>query len=85
VRRSEEVGAHTPPPHWEVVRAKIVLLASEGASNKQIATRLETPLCPQLVCKWRKRFCEEGIEGLEDRSRSGRETPDSSPEPRAER
>ncbi len=61
--------AHTAP-HWEVVRAKIVLLASEGTSNKEIAARLDTS--PQVVWKWRKRFYEEGMEGLEDRSRSGR-------------
>jgi transposase-like protein len=57
-------------PYWEVVRARIVLLASEGTSNKEIAKRLYTT--PQTVCKWRKRFYEEGLNGLEDRPRSGR-------------
>jgi transposase-like protein len=61
--------AHTAP-YWEVVRARIVLLASEGTSNKEIAARLDTS--PQVVCKWRKRFYEEGLAGLEDRPRSGR-------------
>ena len=37
----ERARAHTAP-YWEVVRARIVLLASEGASNKQIARRLDT-------------------------------------------
>jgi hypothetical protein len=57
-------------PHWEVSRARIVLLASEGLSNKEIANRLHTT--PQTACKWRKRFYEEGLDGLEDRPRSGR-------------
>jgi hypothetical protein len=65
----KRAGAHTAP-HWEVVRAKIVLLASEGTSNKEIAKRLYTT--PQTVCKWRKRFYEDGLGGLEDRPRSGR-------------
>jgi biotin operon repressor len=56
--------------YWEVVRARIVLLASEEVSNKEIASRLDTS--PQVVWKWRKRFHEEGLEGLEDRPRSGR-------------
>ena len=47
--------------YWEVVRARIVLLASEKISNKEIASRLDTS--PQVVWKWRKRFHQEGLEG----------------------
>jgi len=65
----ERARAHTAP-YWEVVRARIVLLAAEEVSNKEIAKRLDTT--PQTVCKWRKRFYEEGLPGLEDRPRSGR-------------
>jgi transposase-like protein len=65
----ERARAHTAP-YWEVVRARIVLLAAEGLANKEIAARLDTT--PQTVCKWRKRFYEEGLGGLEDRPRSGR-------------
>ena len=65
----ERARAHTAP-YWEVVRARIVLLAAEGTSNKGIGARLDTS--PQTVCKWRKRFYEEGLSGLEDRPRSGR-------------
>jgi hypothetical protein len=65
----KRAGAHTAP-HWEVVRARIVLLAAKGFPNKEIAARLDTS--PQTVCKWRKRFYEEGLGGLEDRPRSGR-------------
>src|SRR5215208_3342783 len=60
---------HTAP-YWEVMRARIVLLASEGFSNKEIARKLDST--PQTACKWRKRFYEEGLSGLEDRPRSGR-------------
>jgi hypothetical protein len=65
----KRAGARTAP-HWEVVRARIVLLASEETSNKEIAKRLDTT--PQTVSKWRKRFHQEGLGGLEDRPRSGR-------------
>ena len=66
---------HTAP-YWEVVRAKIVLLAAQGTSNKEIAARIDSS--PQVVYKWRKRFYEEGIPGLEDRPRPGR-PPEFSP------
>ena len=53
-----------------VIRAKIVLLAAQGVQNKDIAARLDTSA--QIVCKWRKRFFEQGLAGLEDASRGGR-------------
>lgn len=55
--------------YQSVIRAKIVLLASEGWRNDQIAARLDTPR--QIVSKWRKRFFEHGLLGLEDVSRGG--------------
>lgn len=54
----------------EVVRAKIVLYAAAGMENQEIAARLDTS--PQIVSKWRKRFFEEGLEGLDDAPRHGR-------------
>jgi hypothetical protein len=57
-------------PYREVQRAKIVLYAAEGISNVEIATRLDT--APEVVGRWRKRFHEEGFEGLADRARAGR-------------
>lgn len=57
-------------PHKVVVRAKIVLYAAEGQSNVEIARRLET--APRVVGRWRKRFFEERLAGLEDRERAGR-------------
>ena len=57
-------------PYYKVIRAKVVLLAHEGFENKEIGERLELPR--QIVSKWRKRFFEERLEGLEDLPRPGR-------------
>ena len=57
-------------PYRDVVRARIVLLATQGLENTEIARRLELPV--QIVSKWRKRFFEEGLAGLEERPRRGR-------------
>jgi len=54
----------------DVVRARVVLLAAEGFDNKEIGERLAMPR--PVVSKWRKRFFEERLAGLEDRSRRGR-------------
>ena len=54
----------------EVIRAKIVLMASEDVPVEEIARRLDTPR--EVVGKWRKRFLEEGLPGLEERPRRGR-------------
>ena len=56
--------------HAEVVRARIVLLAADGEQNVDIARRVG--VCVDVVSKWRKRFCGEGLAGLKDRCRSGR-------------
>jgi transposase len=56
--------------HVSVVRARIVLLAADGMANVDIAARVGA--CVDVVSRWRKRFCEEGIAGLADRPRSGR-------------
>jgi len=54
----------------DVMRAKVILLAAEGLSNKQIGKRLEVPR--QIVSKWRKRFFEQRLAGLQERPRRGR-------------
>jgi transposase-like protein len=51
-------------PYRDVIRAKIILLAAEGLSNDSIASRLDTPR--QIVSKWRKRFFDERLPGLEE-------------------
>ena len=57
-------------PYFQVVRAKMILLAAEGWSNDEIATSLSSRR--EVVCMWRKRFFEERLAGLEERSRPGR-------------
>jgi transposase len=54
----------------QVTRARIVLLAAAGWANQAIARKLG--LAPNTVTKWRKRFWEEGVDGLGDRKRPGR-------------
>ena len=57
-------------PHAQVERTKIILKAAEGKKNIQIAEELSTTR--ETVGKWRKRFVEQGIEGLYDELRPGR-------------
>ena len=57
-------------PYFKVVRAKVILFASEGLENKEIAKRVDMPR--QIVSKWRKRFFEQRLAGLQDRPRRGR-------------
>jgi len=66
VQRSREYTS----TYREVVRAKIVLLASRGLSNDDIAYRLDMPR--QIVSKWRRRFCIQRLSGLEEQPRGGR-------------
>jgi len=54
----------------DVIRAKIVLLASEGLANDAIGARLDTPR--QIVSKWRQRFYTHRLSGLEEQPRGGR-------------
>jgi hypothetical protein len=57
-------------PHKVVQRAKMILYSAEGQSNAEIARRLET--AAEVVGRWRKRFFEERLAGLDDRQRAGR-------------
>jgi transposase len=57
-------------PYRDVMRAKVVLLAAQGLSNKEIGERLDLPR--QIVSKWRKRFFDQRLAGLQERSRRGR-------------
>jgi putative transposase len=57
-------------PHSLVLRAQVVLLAVDGASNNEIASQLR--LSPQSVCLWRKRYLSLGIQGLHDELKPGR-------------
>jgi hypothetical protein len=53
-----------------VIRAKLVLLAAQGLSNDVIAARLDTPR--QIISKWRHRFFDERLAGLDEEPRGGR-------------
>lgn len=57
-------------PYYQVVRAKMILLAAEGWSNDEIAATLHTRR--EIVSLWRKRFYQERLAGLEDQARPGR-------------
>ena len=57
-------------PYYQIIRAKIILLAAEGLQNKEIGQRLDIPR--EIVSKWRKRFFDLRLAGLEDLSGRGR-------------
>jgi putative transposase len=61
-------------------RAKVILLAAEGLSLQQIEARVG--LNWQSCLKWRKRFLDKGLEGLQDKPRRGRK-PVITPEERS--
>ena len=54
-------GKYTSP-YFEVLRAKVILFASEGLENKEIANRVD--MSRQILIKWRKRFFEQRLSGL---------------------
>lgn len=66
----EERSGSRSASHGSVVRARIVLLAADGVQNVDIAARVG--VCVDVASRWRKRFCEGGLAGLADRTRSGR-------------
>ena len=53
-----------------VERARILLGCAAGRENQQIGEELG--VCRQTVGRWRERFVAQGMDGLEDRPRSGR-------------
>ena len=57
-------------PYFEVVRAKMILMAAQGMANDDIARALATRR--EVVSQWRKRFFEQRLQGLEERPRPGR-------------
>lgn len=66
----ERVARSYTSPYCDVVRARVALYSADGLTNDEIATRLDMPR--QIVSKWRKRFFEERLAGLEERPRRGR-------------
>jgi putative transposase len=57
-------------PHGLITRARIVLMAAEGATNNEISE--EIGLSHQIVCKWRQRYLKQGLSGLHEELRPGR-------------
>lgn len=69
-RELASIAAQYTLPYYQVMRAKMILMAAEGLSNNEIAARLATRR--EIVSLWRKRFFEERLVGLSDRQRTGR-------------
>ena len=69
VELSRRAGKYTLP-YFQVVRAKMILLAAQGLGNDEIAAQLGSRR--EVVCKWRKRFFEERLAGLDEHDRPGR-------------
>ncbi len=57
-------------PYFEVVRARMILMAADGLATEEIAARLGTRR--EVVSQWRQRFFRERLAGLEERARPGR-------------
>ena len=57
-------------PYFEVMRAKMILMAASGLGNDEIAARLDTGR--EVVSQWRNRFFKQRLAGLEERARPGR-------------
>jgi transposase len=67
----EKLVRRRTTPVRVVERCRIVLLASEGLQNNQIAEHVD--VAPRMVALWRGRFLEQGVPGLlKDAPRSGR-------------
>jgi transposase len=57
-------------PHRDVVRARTILLLTDGVSQSEVSRRVG--LQRRIVRKWAQRFVERGLLGLNDAPRSGR-------------
>jgi transposase len=56
--------------HRDLLRARIIVAAGAGKANAVIADNIGVHV--DTVRKWRNRFAERGLEGLDDLPRSGR-------------
>lgn len=70
-RRSlEKLVARPTAPAGHVRRARVVLLSADGVAGAEIAIRVG--ISPEYVSRIRRRFCEEGVEGLAEKPKAGR-------------
>jgi transposase len=53
-----------------VLRARIILYCADGLPHRQIKRQLNSSV--DTVLRWRKRYEQQGIDGLQDRPRPGR-------------
>ncbi len=70
LKQLESITRSRSLPYGLVIRARIILLAAQGPSNRLIAEKVG--LSHQSVSKWRNRFLHQGIAGLYDEMRAGR-------------
>src|ERR1700751_5466377 len=77
----ESVARSQSGAHRDVVRAKALLMASEGAANTVIAQALS--VAPASVANWRARFAEDGLARL-GQVRKGRGRKPSIPQEKIE-
>jgi transposase len=56
--------------HQQVIRARIIRDAARGYSNAKIAVRQQVTV--DTVRRWRNRYADQGMAGLNDRPRPGR-------------
>jgi transposase len=66
----EQRARSSNAPYRQVIWARIVLYAADGMENAEIAKRLDSTR--EFVSRVRKRFREERLKALEERSRPGR-------------
>ena len=66
----EALVARASAPAGLVRRARVILLSADGLGGAEIAARLD--LSPEAVSRIRRRFVQEGVDGLSDRPKTGR-------------
>jgi len=66
----ERVARAPSSPQQQATRARVVLAAAAGSTNRAIARELG--MSEVAVGRWRAKFAREGVAGLADRPRTGR-------------
>lgn len=66
----ERISRAATSPQSAALRARVVLEAAGGEATTAIAAHLQVSV--DLVSTWRGRFARQGLDGLQDRPRSGR-------------
>ena len=66
----EAVSRAHSADHRSVVRSKIILMLHEGHTYDSV--RSELKVGREAIAKWKKRFIQKGLKGLQDAPRSGK-------------